>query len=384
MKFVDEVLIRVEAGDGGDGCVSFRREKYIPKGGPNGGDGGDGGNVYIIAEDNLNTLFDYRFARLHRATHGQPGRGQECTGHRGQDITLKVPVGTRIFDQETDEILGDLTHHQQRIKVAQGGFHGLGNTRFKSSVNRTPRQKTAGTFGEKRHLRLELLLLADVGLLGLPNAGKSTFIRSISAATPKVADYPFTTLVPCLGVMKRPGRPPLVIADIPGLIAGASAGAGLGIQFLKHLERCRILLHLIDLLPIDGSSPLDNIQIIHRELQQHSPALSDKPRWLIFNKADLLSPDEAQERAGAIVRQLAWQAPYCVISAAAHQGTETLCDALLDQLPLLAPAIEHSTPQGTLEEVNECEVLTTPVPQVTSVIAEPGALSLDQQDSSPP
>lgn len=382
MKFVDEVVIRVEAGDGGSGCVSFRREKYIPKGGPNGGDGGDGGHVYLIADDNLNTLFDYRFTRLHRATHGQPGRGQECTGHRGQDITLKVPVGTRIFDQETGEILGDLTRHQQRIKVAQGGFHGLGNTRFKSSVNRTPRQKTEGTFGEKRHLRLELLLLADVGLLGLPNAGKSTFIRSVSAATPKVADYPFTTLVPSLGVMKRPGRPAMIIADIPGLIAGASTGAGLGIQFLKHLERCRILLHLIDLAPIDGSDPLDNIQIIHRELQQHSPALSDKPRWLIFNKADLLSPDEAQERAVALVQQLGWQAPYFVISAAAHQGTNTLCDALLDQLPLLPPAIEPLTPQGIPEGVDDSEVVATPPPQITPLISESSVLSLEKQDSS--
>jgi GTP-binding protein len=371
MKFVDEVIIRVEAGDGGSGCVSFRREKYIPKGGPNGGDGGDGGHVYLIADDNLNTLFDYRFTRLHRATHGQPGRGQECTGHRGQDLTLKVPIGTRIFDQETGEILGDLTYHQQRIKVAQGGFHGLGNTRFKSSVNRTPRQKTEGTAGEKRHLRLELLLLADVGLLGLPNAGKSTFIRSVSAATPKVADYPFTTLVPSLGVMKRPGRSALVIADIPGLIAGASTGAGLGLQFLKHLERCRLLLHLTDLAPIDGSDPLDNIQIIHRELQQHSQSLSDKPRWLIFNKADLLSSDEADERAGAIVQQLGWQAPYFVISAAAHQGTHALCDALLDQVPQLTPAIALCPPQKVPEGVDDSEAIANASPsQITSIISE--------------
>lgn len=332
MKFVDEVVIRVEAGDGGSGCVSFRREKFIPKGGPNGGDGGDGGHVYLIADSNLNTLFDYRFTRLYRATHGQPGQGWDCTGRRGEDIVLKVPVGTRVFDNDTGEILGDLISPLQRIKVAQGGFHGLGNTRFKSSVNRTPRQKTDGTPGEKRDLRLELLLLADVGLLGLPNAGKSTFIRSVSAATPKVADYPFTTLVPTLGVVKLLGRDPLVIADIPGLIAGASAGAGLGIQFLKHLERCRILLHLVDLQPIDGSDPLQNILIIHRELQQYSQALSDKPRWLVFNKADLLTPEQANQQALSIVQQLSWSQPYFVISAATYQGTQILCEALRDHL----------------------------------------------------
>lgn len=325
MKFVDEAAIRVEAGDGGNGCVSFRREKYIPKGGPDGGDGGDGGDVFMVADENLNTLIDYRFEKSFRAERGQNGQSKACTGRRGQDITIKVPVGTRVLDQGTGEVLGDLTRHGQKLMVAKGGFHGLGNLRFKSSVNRTPRQKTNGTPGDKRELLLELMLLADVGMLGLPNAGKSTFIRAVSAAKPKVADYPFTTLVPSLGVVRMDNEQSFVVADIPGLIEGASDGAGLGIRFLKHLERCRVLLHLIDIAPIDESDPIENAHIILNELQQYSEKLAQKPRWLVFNKVDLIDKDEAEARAKAIADALGWEDKYYLISAANREGVTALC-----------------------------------------------------------
>lgn len=325
MKFVDEAMILVVAGDGGNGCVSFRREKYIPDGGPNGGDGGDGGNVYLLADENLNTLIDYHFVKSFRAERGQNGQSCDCTGKRGKDITLKVPVGTRVLDQGTGEILGDMLCHQQSLMVAKGGFHGLGNTRFKSSVNRTPRQKTMGTTGEARDLTLELLLLADVGMLGLPNAGKSTFIRAVSAAKPKVADYPFTTLVPSLGAVRMDHEQSFVVADIPGLIEGASTGVGLGIRFLKHLERCRLLLHLVDIAPIDGSDPVENINIIINELQQYKVDLVNKPRWLVFNKTDLLDKTEVEERAKSITAALGWQEKYYIISAANRSGVHVLC-----------------------------------------------------------
>ncbi|SFC16636.1 Obg family GTPase CgtA [Pragia fontium] len=325
MKFVDEAVIRVEAGDGGNGCVSFRREKYIPKGGPDGGDGGDGGDVFMIADENLNTLIDYRFEKSFRAERGQNGQSKACTGRRGQDITIKVPVGTRIMDQGTGEVLGDLTKHGQKLMVGKGGFHGLGNLRFKSSINRTPRQKTNGTPGDKRELLLELLLLADVGMLGLPNAGKSTFIRAVSAAKPKVADYPFTTLVPSLGVVRMDSEQSFVVADIPGLIEGASDGAGLGIRFLKHLERCRVLLHLIDIAPIDESDPVENAHVIINELHQYSEKLAEKPRWLVFNKVDLVDEEEAQARAKTIAEALGWEDKYYLISAANREGVTALC-----------------------------------------------------------
>jgi len=325
MKFVDEATILVVAGDGGNGCVSFRREKYIPRGGPDGGDGGDGGDVYMQADENLNTLIDYRFEKSFRAERGQNGQSRDCTGKRGNDILIKVPVGTRIIDQGTGETLGDMTHHQQQMMVAKGGWHGLGNTRFKSSVNRTPRQKTMGTPGEKRDLQLELMLLADVGMLGLPNAGKSTFIRAVSAAKPKVADYPFTTLVPSLGVVRMDSEQSFVVADIPGLIEGASDGAGLGIRFLKHLERCRVLLHTIDLAPIDERDPVENARIILGELEKYSDKLFNKPRWLVFNKVDLLNEEEAQARAKAIADALGWTEKYYLISAANRVGVNALC-----------------------------------------------------------
>ncbi|AXF78290.1 Obg family GTPase CgtA [Erwinia tracheiphila] len=325
MKFVDEATILVAAGDGGNGCVSFRREKYIPKGGPDGGDGGDGGDVYLQADENLNTLIDYRFEKSFRAERGQNGQSRDCTGKRGQDIIIKVPVGTRVTDQGTGETLGDMMNHGQLQMVAKGGWHGLGNSRFKSSVNRTPRQKTMGTPGEKRDLQLELLLLADVGMLGLPNAGKSTFIRAVSAARPKVADYPFTTLAPSLGVVRMDSEQSFVVADIPGLIEGASYGAGLGIRFLKHLERCRVLLHTIDLAPIDESDPVENTRIIWAELKKYSEKLYSKPRWLVFNKADLLGQEEAELRAKSIAEALGWADKYYLISAVNRVGVTPLC-----------------------------------------------------------
>ncbi|MEZ9199684.1 Obg family GTPase CgtA [Shewanella sp. 10N.286.54.B9] len=340
MKFVDEATIRVEAGNGGSGCVSFRREKYVPDGGPDGGDGGDGGSVYLQADENLNTLITYQFERFHNAERGKNGRGRDCTGHGGEDLVLKVPVGTRAVDAETEETLGDLTTHGQKMLVAKGGFHGLGNTRFKSSTNRAPRQKTLGTDGEVRSLRLELMLLADVGLLGMPNAGKSTFIRSVSKAKPKVADYPFTTLVPNLGVVNpRPGQS-FVIADIPGLIEGAADGAGLGVQFLKHLERCRVLLHILDIEPIDGSNPVDSARAIVGELEKHSPKLAGKPRWLVINKADLMLEEELQQKIDKVVEELEWDGEVFTISAYNREGTAELALKLLDFIDTLPPEEE--------------------------------------------
>ncbi|MFC4700546.1 Obg family GTPase CgtA [Glaciecola siphonariae] len=337
MKFVDEAEIRVEAGDGGNGVVGFRREKYIPRGGPDGGDGGDGGSVYLQADENLNTLIDYRFERFHRAERGQNGKGSDCTGHKGEDLILKVPVGTRATDKETLEVLGDLTKHGQQLKVAQGGFHGLGNARFKSSTNRAPRQKSNGTPGEIRTLMLELMLLADVGLLGLPNAGKSTFIRSVSAAKPKVADYPFTTLVPNLGVVRLDSQASFVIADVPGLIEGASDGAGLGIQFLKHLERCRVLLHLVDVMPSDGSDPVENALTIINELETYNPKLAAKPRWLVFNKVDLMLEEEADKICSDIAEQMGWEDDYYQISAFQKMGVMEICQDLMDYIENMAP-----------------------------------------------
>lgn len=350
MKFVDEVEIRVEAGDGGNGCVSFRKEKYIEFGGPNGGDGGDGGDVYLIADDSLNTLIDYQFERFHRAKRGENGKSRDCTGKGSDALYLKVPIGTRAMDIDTDEQLGDLTKHEQKLLVAKGGWHGLGNTRFKSSTNRAPRQKTDGTLGEIRNIKLELLLLADVGLLGLPNAGKSTLIRSVSAAKPKVADYPFTTLVPNLGVVRLSAERSFVIADIPGLIEGAADGAGLGTQFLKHLERCRILLHVVDIMPVDGSDPVENAKTIINELAQHSDKLASKPRWLVFNKLDLMFEDEAKEITDRIIEALDWQGPVHGISAFNKMGTESLCNQVMDFIETLPAVEEEVSPEDKTVE----------------------------------
>jgi GTP-binding protein len=331
MKFVDEVKIRVEAGKGGNGCLAFRREKYIPKGGPNGGDGGDGGSVYLLTDSDLNTLIDYRYKRIHRAKNGEKGQGNLCTGASGEDLILKVPVGTTVYDDETDELIADLTEANQKQLVAQGGFHGLGNARYKSSINRAPRQTSPGSAGEARILRLELKVLADVGLLGLPNAGKSTFIRAVSAAKPKVADYPFTTMYPNLGVVAPVPYRSFVIADIPGLIEGAADGAGLGIRFLKHLTRTKLLVHLVDLAPLDQSDPLDAITSILKELEKYSEELYAKERWLVFNKIDLLSEEEAALKIKKIISKLNYQGPVYQISALQNQGTEKLCFDLLEQ-----------------------------------------------------
>ncbi|MFJ5298391.1 Obg family GTPase CgtA [Pseudomonas sp. SLFW] len=332
MKFVDEVSIRVKAGDGGNGCMSFRREKFIENGGPNGGDGGDGGSIYMIADENLNTLVDYRYTRHFDAERGSNGGSTDCTGRKGEDLVLRVPVGTTVIDASTQEIIGDLTKAGQRLLVAHGGWHGLGNTRFKSSTNRAPRQTTPGKPGEQRDLKLEMKVLADVGLLGLPNAGKSTFIRSVSAAKPKVADYPFTTLVPNLGVVSVDRWKSFVVADIPGLIEGASDGAGLGIRFLKHLARTRLLLHLVDMAPLDESDPADAAEVIVNELVKFSPALSDRDRWLVLNKCDMLSEDQHEAVKAQIVERLNWTGPVYMIAAIAKQGTERLSHDIMRYL----------------------------------------------------
>lgn len=332
MKFVDEAPIHVEAGNGGNGMMSFRREKFISKGGPDGGDGGDGGSVYLVADENLNTLIDYRFQPKYRAENGEKGGSKDCTGAKGADLFLPVPVGTTVIDTDTEEIFGDLTEHGQKLKVAQGGFHGLGNTRFKTSTNRTPRKTTHGTEGEMRNLKLELKVLADVGMLGLPNAGKSSFIRAVSSAKPKVADYPFTTLIPNLGVVKVQQYRSFVIADIPGLIEGASEGAGLGVRFLKHLTRCRLLLHAVDVAPVDDSDPVENVKVIANELQKFSPTLASRDRWLLLNKVDLLDPEEADARCKAIVDALQWTGPVFRISALHRDGTGPLAGKIMDHL----------------------------------------------------
>ena len=332
MKFVDEASIKVHAGKGGNGCLSFRREKYIPKGGPDGGDGGDGGSVILVGTEGLNTLIDFRYTRNFKAENGQQGSSAECTGRGGEDLLLQVPVGTTVIHEETGDVLGDITELDQRLKVAQGGYHGLGNTRYKSSTNRAPRQTSPGKEGEVRELKLELKVLADVGLLGLPNAGKSTFIRSVSAARPKVADYPFTTLVPNLGVVGMSGDKSFVVADIPGLIEGASEGAGLGVRFLKHLTRTRLLLHLVDMMPYDGSTAGENAEAIEQELEKFSPTMATGERWLVLNKVDLLPQDEVDARCQEVIEHLNWQGPVFRMSGLASQGTKDLCAAIMEHI----------------------------------------------------
>ncbi len=329
MKFVDEAVIRVEAGNGGHGCLSFRREKYIPKGGPDGGDGGDGGCVFLVADEGLNTLVDFRYQRRFRAENGQPGQGKQCTGRSGEDLEVRVPVGTIAWDHGTGECIGEVTGAGERLLVAQGGFHGLGNTRFKSSTNRAPRQTTKGSAGDSRNLRLELQVLADVGLLGLPNAGKSTFIRSVSAARPKVADYPFTTLYPQLGVVRVGTDQSFVIADIPGLIEGAAAGAGLGVQFLRHLNRTHLLLHLVDIgSPESVEAIAAQVRVIEAEISAYDSGLLQKDRWLVLNKIDLLDAGALEQRRGELLRKLDWQGPAFNISAVTGAGCQELVYAI--------------------------------------------------------
>lgn len=322
MKFVDEAIITVSAGDGGNGCISFRREKFIPLGGPDGGDGGDGGSVWLEADENLNTLVDFRHNRNFKAQRGQNGMGRQMFGKAGEDITIRVPIGTEVVNVATDEIIGDLTENGNRLLVAQGGQGGKGNVHFKSSLNRAPRKAGSGSEGEEREIRLEMKLLADVGLLGFPNAGKSTFVRAVSAATPKVADYPFTTLHPNLGVVSVEAFRSFVIADIPGLIEGAADGVGLGSLFLRHVQRTRVLLHLVDMAPFDEDvDPVAQVRAIENELRKYDPGMLEKPRWLVLNKGDLLSEEERKEKAEAIIKALDWQAPWFVVSAIGREGT---------------------------------------------------------------
>lgn len=332
MKFVDEVTIRVQAGRGGNGCLSFRREKFIPRGGPDGGDGGDGGSVWLQADSGVNTMVDYRYVRSYQAQSGESGRGGNCRGKSGDDLVLQVPVGTTVLDEDTGEVLGDLSENGQRLRVAQGGFHGLGNTRYKSSTNRAPRQTTRGTDGEVRSLRLELKVLADVGLLGMPNAGKSTLIRAVSAAKPKVADYPFTTLVPNLGVVRVQAHRSFVMADIPGLIEGASEGAGLGIRFLKHLTRTRLLLHLVDVAPAEGGDPVAAVEAIANELDRFSPTLAQRERWLVLNKVDLVAADDRDTICNDIVARLKWDGPIYRVAAISGEGTGPLVGDIMTYL----------------------------------------------------
>lgn len=329
MKFVDEAVIKVEAGHGGKGALSFRREKFIPRGGPDGGDGGDGGSIYLKASHDLNTLIDFRYQRNFKAENGQKGMGANCTGKKGEDLIIPVPIGTMVYDVDTEELIGDIKKDNELLLVAQGGFHGLGNSRYKSSTNRTPRQTSGGSQGESRKLRLELRVLADVGLLGLPNAGKSTLIRAVSSATPKVADYPFTTLHPELGVVRVNKHRSFVMADIPGLVEGAAQGAGLGHQFLRHISRTCVLLHVLDVAPLDETNPVDAANTIINELTNYDENLLQKPRWLVLNKIDLLTKEEQETIIEKITKSLNWKDKIFTISAIKAQGTNELCNELM-------------------------------------------------------
>jgi len=345
MKFVDEATIRVKAGNGGHGCLSFLREKFVAKGGPDGGDGGRGGSVYLVATDATNTLADFRVARRYGAENGQPGAGRNRTGKSGADLNVVVPCGTVVHDVDTGEFIGDLTEVGQRLKVAEAGHPGLGNTRFKSSINRAPRKTTLGSAGEARHLRLELKVIADVGLVGMPNAGKSTLIRAMSAARPKVADYPFTTLYPNLGVVGVGPLQSFVMADIPGLIEGAAEGQGLGIQFLKHLQRTRLLLHLVDIAPIDESiDPAAEFRSIEKELGKFSDDLAAKPRWLVINKTDLLAEDQRPAACKKLLHDLRWEGPVFETSAIAGHGTDKLAQAIMLEIERLGEVAAEEAP----------------------------------------
>jgi GTPase len=333
MKFIDEATVELHAGKGGDGSASFRREKFVPRGGPDGGDGGRGGSLFAVADRNINTLVDYRFARIHRAKNGAAGRGADCNGKSAEDVILRVPVGTVISDFETGDLIADLATHEQRALLAKGGDGGLGNLNFKSSTNRAPRQFTRGMPGESRKLKFELKVLADVGLLGMPNAGKSTFIRAVSAARPKVADYPFTTLHPNLGMVRVDNNRSFVIADIPGLIEGAAEGAGLGHQFLRHLARTRLLLHIIDIAPFDDATdPVAEARALVNELKKYDEALFDKPRWVVLNKADLVVPDVQAQRVQKFLADFGWRDKSFIISALSGAGCKELTYAIMEHL----------------------------------------------------
>lgn len=347
MKFVDEASIRVQAGNGGNGALSFRREKYVERGGPDGGDGGHGGSVWLVADSAMNTLADFRVARKFRADSGQPGAGRNKTGRSGEDLDVRVPCGTVVRDIDTGELICDLTAEGQRQKVAEGGRGGLGNTRFKSSVNRAPRKTTSGTHGEGRHLLLELRVLADVGLLGMPNAGKSSLIAAMSQARPRIADYPFTTLHPNLGVVRVGRLQSFVMADIPGLIEGAAEGAGLGMRFLRHLSRTGLLLHVVDIAPVDtAADPVADVRAIEREIERFSTELADKPRWLVMNKIDLLEAQERQRRCDELLAALDWRAPAFAVSAATGEGTEELARKVVQALEEAAEEAAEETADG--------------------------------------
>jgi GTP-binding protein len=341
MKFVDEAKIYVEAGKGGNGACSFLRLKFMPDGGPDGGNGGDGGSIYLQADESLNTLIDYRYIHTYRAENGEKGGGSDCTGKSGKDSILRVPVGTMVYDQDTDELIADLAHPGQMTCIAKGGRHGVGNARFKSSVNRSPRRTIPGKEGEKRNLRLELKVLADVGLVGMPNAGKSTLITAMSAARPKVADYPFTTLYPYLGVVSVSRYRSFVIADLPGLIEGAAEGAGLGIRFLKHVARTVLLFHVVDVMPTDGSDPVKNVEVITEELSKYSDELLSKERWLVLNKVDLLPPETVDQVCQDIVKGLNWKGKVFIVSGLAKQGLADLAKRAMAYLQKHHEGIEE-------------------------------------------
>jgi len=359
MKLVDEADIRVIAGNGGNGCVSFRREKFIPLGGPDGGDGGNGGSVYLVADENLNTLVDFRHQCLFRAQRGENGMGRQMYGKAGDDVTIRVPVGTVVMSVDTQEMIGDMTEHGQTLLVAQGGEGGRGNIHFKSSTNRAPRRATSGSEGDDRELKLELKLLADVGLLGFPNAGKSTFIRAVSAATPRVADYPFTTLYPNLGVVRVEQDRSFVLADIPGLIEGAAEGAGLGVQFLKHVQRNRLLLHVVDMAPMFDDEAdavahiVSEIRTIEQEMARFDAELLGRPRWLLLNKGDLLDTEVRNQRAQAVLAALNWQSPWFLISALAHEGTWVVAQKVMaffdSQKAAAVREVEEARPWSPLD-----------------------------------
>ncbi|OGB20842.1 MAG: GTPase ObgE [Burkholderiales bacterium RIFCSPLOWO2_02_FULL_57_36] len=350
MKFIDEAKIEVIAGDGGNGVASFCREKFRPFGGPDGGDGGKGGSIWAIADRNINTLVDYRFSKLHKARNGENGRGADCYGKGADDITLRMPVGTLVIDHESGESIADLTEHGQVVLLAKGGEGGWGNIHFKSSTNRAPRQKTEGKEGERRELRLELKVLADVGLLGMPNAGKSTFITAVSNARPKIADYPFTTLHPNLGVVRVSHEKSFVIADIPGLIEGAAEGAGLGIQFLRHLQRTRLLLHIVDLAPFDNVDPVKEAKAIVKELKKYDQSLFDKPRWLVLNKLDMVPEDERHKRVKDFVKRFGWKGPLFEISALTREGCEALVVEIYNYLAIQRQQEDRAEETQMVEE----------------------------------
>ena len=381
MKFFDEARIEVIAGDGGNGCASFRREKFIPRGGPDGGDGGRGGSVYAVADRNLNTLIDFRYTRTFRAQRGENGRGSDCYGKGGDDIVLRMPVGTVISEQESGELIADLDEDGKKVLIARGGKGGLGNLHFKSSVNRAPRKRTMGEEGERRALRLELKVLADVGLLGMPNAGKSTFIRAVSGARPKVGDYPFTTLNPSLGVVRVDDNRSFVVADIPGLIEGAAEGAGLGHQFLRHLQRTRLLLHLVDLAPFDPEAdPVREARAIVEELRKYDESLYEKPRWLVLNKLDLIPEEERQARVDAFVAAYGEADRHFLISAINGDGCRPLCFAIQDHIDAERARIERE--QAMLRAAAETETEVTAAGATTTDIADDTANDASDRDAA--